>query len=68
MDGKAVISVGASTFGAVETDGTIAWRPFCLADAWGDLRHGEGVDMPWHAYFGVAVGGIVWAVRDTDAG
>ena len=57
VDGKAVISVGASTFGSVDHDGTVAWRPFSLADAWGD---GEGSETAWHAYFGVAVDGIVW--------
>ena len=60
VDGKAVISVGASTFGSVDSDGTVMWRPFSLADAWGDTHVSDGSDPAWHAYFGLATDGIVW--------
>ena len=62
-----VISVGASTFGSVDTTVRSTWRPFSVADAWGDA-HVERRQRPaWHAYFGVAVDGVVWlGVRPYD--
>ncbi len=57
INGEPVITVDAGTFGTIGADGSVRWRPFELADAWGessDLADG------WHPYFGVASEGIVW--------
>jgi RHS repeat-associated protein len=63
VDGNAVISIGASTFGTVDGGGQVEWRPFSLADAWGDSDRGT----VWHGYSGLAVDGIVWlGVRPYD--
>ena len=67
VDGNAVITLGASTFGAVDDDGVVTWRPFSAADAWGDPTEGDRADSAWHPYFGLAVDGVVWlGVRPYD--
>ena len=36
INGEAVVTVDAGTFATVGADSTVEWRPFELADAWGD--------------------------------
>ena len=36
VDGSPVVAVDATTFGRVTGDGSVQWRPFELADAWGE--------------------------------
>ena len=38
INGEAVVTVDAGTFATVGADSTVQWRPFELADAWGDGR------------------------------
>ena len=56
LNGQPVVTVDSGTFATVD-DSTVRWRPFELADAWGDS---PDRDEGWHPYFGVAAEGVVW--------
>ena len=59
IDDQRLLTVDATTVGAISTGGAVEWRPFKLTDAWGGASAPSGATS-WHDYFGIEAYGLVW--------